>query len=589
MRRKPIILRRDQVAAIEAILSAYDRGCHRQLVSAATGYGKTVVISAVIPLLRDRVAAVDPNRWQIFLLAHREELCDQLASACKRENPELSIGIERANETADPSCDVIVASIPTIGRKNSSRIKKFDPNKTSVIVTDEAHHAASQTYINVQEYFGVNQSFCHAVSLGFTATPKRHDNVGLNVAYDEIVFHKPMMDLIEEGNLCRMKCFKVSTDVSLDDVKQTRGDFSIGSLAETVNTPERNRLIIDAWNRLAWGRKSTLVFAANVRHAYDLQEAFVEAGFEAETVVGSTNSSDRSNAFDKFRNRELPFLVNVGVATEGVDVPNIDCVILARPTRSPLLLTQMIGRGMRVYENKEDCVFLDIVDTLRRGSLMTIPSLMGLPVEFDVKGKDVSRTIKEVDKAAASSIGALKALSVEEAQQAAEIAGSAFNPFEMKYDPSVKKYTKFEWRSAGSDHWAIDLAGKGYCEIVLNALFQYEIYEHRKDGTIKSVGMHREAGKAFKAADEHLSNVLDKGTRNLIDSKANWRSDGASAKQLEKLKAWRIPHDPATITKGQASRLMDEQLEKWRSKKPRISSSQAKIVSEFLDVKTGKI
>jgi len=582
-----IKLRDYQQNCIDASIEAMDRGIRRQLISSATGSGKTLVASFLVPLLAQKVAEQYPNRRQIVLAAHREELCDQLATTMKRINPSLTVEIEKAEKSADPNVDVIVASIPTIGRANSKRIQKFNPAKLAVMVVDESHHCSGSTYLNVLEYFGVDKPDCQAVSLGFTATPKRHDKVGLRHAYDEIVYHKSLMALMDEGYLCAMRCFKVNTTVDISDVKSNRGDFAIGALSEAVNIKERNDLIVEAWNKYAYGRKSTLVFATDVKHSFALRDLFREADISAETVVGTTDPIERQDIFQRFKNRKFKILVNCTVVSEGADIPNIDCVLLARPTKSPLLLTQMCGRGMRLFLEKKDCLFLDVVDTLRRGSLMTVPSLVGLNPDFDFEGGDVSTAIRAIEKAAESSVRALSATSVANAQN---IASKVFNPFEMKPDPSVSKYSQYTWASLEEDHWAIDLKDQGHFEIFQDMLGEWNIHWHKPNGRLYNIGKNYSLSKIFQIADAEIQDKAPRNTQVLIDSTAPWRDLPATEKQLEKLKKWRVPIK-SNLTRGEASMLMDAKLkefEKYRYLKERKENGK-KVKSEYLEVKIGAV
>lgn len=455
------------------------------------------------------------------------------------------------------------------------------------ILVHNCHHAAGSTYRNVLDYFGLSSADCQAMSLGFTATPKRHDKIGLKHAYDEIVYHKSLMSLMDEGFLCGMRCFKVNTAVDISDVKTNRGDFAIGALSNAVNIAERNDLIVEAWNKYAYGRKSTLVFATDVKHSFALRDIFREADVSAETVVGTTPIDERREMLAKFKAGEFKVLVSVGVLTEGADFPNIDCVLLARPTKSPLLLTQMCGRGLRLFPKKEDCLFLDVVDTLQRGSLMTVPSLLGLSPDFDFDGKDVSTAIKAVEKAAEISPNALDATSATNAQ---EIASTAFNPFEMKADPSIARYSKNEWASLQEDHWAIDLRDQGYFEIAQNMLDQWEVLWHKPNGRIWSLGRENSLGKAFGIADAEIKDKAPRKTQALLDAGAAWKSLPATEKQKEKLKKWRISTDP-NISRGEASKLMDAKLREWGGKKDRRerSGKGKRVKSEYLEVKTGAI
>ena len=579
-----MILRDYQQACVESAIEGYERNVRRMLISSPTGSGKTVILAHLVPMLRDLVAKKNPARQQIFLLAHREELCEQLADTSTLVNPDLSVDIERAGEKADPDSDIVVASVPTIGRSDSARIDKCDPDKCAVIVTDEAHHATASTYKNIFNYFGVSKNG-HIASVGFTATAKRHDKVGLKDVYDEIVFHKSVLSMIDDGHLCKMRCWKVETDTSLDGIRVQAGEFSTKPLAETVDTDERNNLIVGAWGSYAYERKSTVVFAVNVAHALSLKDAFRRAGVDCECIVGSTNKDKRREILRKFKAGEIPMVTNCAVLTEGTDVPNIDCIVLAKPTRSPLVLTQSIGRGLRNDLNKEDVMIIDVVDSLRNGTLMTVPSLLGLSPDFDMNGADANDTIAKVEQLASENLSALDAKSLAEAQ---DLAASPVDLFDMKPDPEIEKYSKYDWRSAGESHWAINLKDFGHIEIHRNVLDQYEVMWHKESGKMMSSQPVDSVVDAFEKADGLISDFTNPATVAIVDKEAKWRGAGASEKQLAKLKKWRIPHNPKTITKGEASALMDAQMSRWnKGRKP--AKKDSKVQSDHLNVSVGTI
>jgi len=180
----------------------------------------------------------------------------------------------------------------------------------------------------------------------------------------------------------------VKSAANLSKVKKTiGGDFALGDLSRAVNNDETNLITIRAWMARARDRQSTIVFCVDLAHLDRLTNAFRLHGVDARFVTGDTPRKIRSERLDAFKAREFPVLLNCGVFTEGTDIPNIDCVLLARPTRSRNLLVQMIGRGMRLYPGKENCHIIDMVASLE-GGIVTTPTLFGL---------DPSEIIAEAD------------------------------------------------------------------------------------------------------------------------------------------------------------------------------------------------
>ena len=183
----------------------------------------------------------------------------------------------------------------------------------------------------------------------------------------------------------------VQSKADISKVKNgANGDFQPGELSKAINTDQTNEITVRAWLARAGNRKSTIVFCVSLAHIAGLMETFRKHGIDARSITGDTPKQIRSERLDAFKKGEYPVLLNCGVFTEGTDIPNIDCVLLARPTRSRNLLVQMIGRGMRLSPGKENCHVLDMVASLETG-VVTTPTLFGLDPSEIVKDADVDQ------------------------------------------------------------------------------------------------------------------------------------------------------------------------------------------------------
>jgi superfamily II DNA or RNA helicase len=327
----------------------YDAGVTRQLGVLATGLGKAVLFAA----LREQMQF----RKKVMVLVHREELATQAADKLSRWNPDLRVGVEMANRYSDVDGifpdTFVVASVPTLGRRGSARIKKFLPDEYDCIVSDEAHHSSSPQWRNVLTHFGLTEPGGTILSLGLTATPNRSDGTGLRQNFDEIVFDMGIREGIESGYLVDLRGIRVNTKTNLDKVKTRAGDFAEDELADAVNTVERNAIIVKEWMAAAYGLK-TVVFTVDIQHAVDLAAAFCKCSVPADAVWGS--DPDRKSKLHRHRTGQITVLCNCAVLTEGYDDPGIKCIVLAKPTKSTLLFTQMIGRGTRIDDGKSDCI-----------------------------------------------------------------------------------------------------------------------------------------------------------------------------------------------------------------------------------------
>ncbi|KAI1876779.1 uncharacterized protein JN550_000851 [Neoarthrinium moseri] len=366
-------LRNYQEECIQAVLSSLKHGHKRLGISLATGAGKTVIFTQLI----DRITPASHHATQTLILAHRRELVEQAARHCTNAYPGKTVDIEMGNIHASGTADITIASVQSI--TSGDRMSKFDPKRFKLVLVDEAHHIVAPGYLKTLEHFGLDQKREDSPALiGVSATFSRFDGLRLGAAIDEIVYHKDYVDMIGEKWLSDVIFTTVESTADISRVRSgANGDFQPGELSRVVNTDQINEITVRSWLARADGRKSTLVFCVDLAHVAGLTQTFRKHGIDARFVTGDTPKVERSERLEAFKAGEFPVLVNCGVFTEGTDIPNIDCVILARPTRSRNLLVQMIGRGMRLHKGKTNCHIIDMVSSLETG-IVTTPTLFGL-------------------------------------------------------------------------------------------------------------------------------------------------------------------------------------------------------------------
>jgi len=343
-------LRCYQNHAVAETLKAFDSGVRSALLVMATGCGKTVIFSEIIKRMKDRGRAI--------VIAHRDELIRQAAnkiSIIADEMPDIEKGDQYADQMIrDWQSNVIVSSVQTqvSGRGERRRMHRFDPSQFALMIIDEAHHAAANSYRAVIGHYRQNENIC---VLGVTATPDRHDEKALGQIFDEVPFVYGIADAIRDGWLVDIDQQFVKVE-SLDysGVRTTAGDLNGADLARQLEYEQSLQGMANPTYDIADGRK-TLIFAASIAQAERIAEILNRRRDECATLVtGKTKSDDRRNMLREYARGDFQFLVNVGVATEGFDEPTIEVISMCRPTKSRALYEQMLGRGTRTLPGTVD-------------------------------------------------------------------------------------------------------------------------------------------------------------------------------------------------------------------------------------------
>lgn len=536
-------LRPYQQEALQAIDNAKNKGVRRQLVVIPTGGGKTVVFAEL------------PKKYgRTLVLAHREELLHQAKEKIEWANPELEVAIEQGQNYAGRA-DIVVASVPTLGRQDSKRLEAYERDYFECVVIDEAHHAAAPSYGRILDHFG------DALRIGVTATPQRGDRTRLTDVFDEIVYFKSISDLITEGYLSGLVGYRIPTDVSLDGITVRNGDYAEAELAAAVNIEPRNKLILESYQRLAKDKKC-VVFCADVAHADAVAAVFNTAGIPAASILGTTDRELRAQILADFKSGRIKVLTNCMVLTEGFDEPSIEAIITARPTKSDLLFTQIVGRGTRLFPGKPHCLVIDMADMTVGRKPTGLPTLMGLPPDFDCEGEDLLEVKQKYDALASKLPN-----EVARVRSVKDIA-DAWERIDLFMPPPINEalleYTSFVWMETGQEHYILNLGiddkeNRENLRIEGNALGQYEVYFRRAGGE-HLLGVCNSMEEAFQRSDKWVkANRADR--MGLLSATAQWRKDSPTDKQIKYLRKFGVPI-VSDLTKGQASLILDELFKK---------------------------
>lgn len=334
-------LRPYQQQARDRIHAEWDAGHTRTLLVLPTGTGKTIVFASVAA---DQVRAGD----RVLILAHRGELLEQAADKLQR-----STGLVSAVEKAESTCldswfRVVVGSVQTLQR--TARLERFPQDYFGTIIIDEAHHAITDGYRRILDYFS------GAKVLGVTATPDRGDMRNLGEVFDSLAFEYKLTDAIKEGYLCKIMAQTIPLQLDITSVTMSGGDYAVGDLGTALD-PYLEQIAAEMARRCK--SRKTVVFLPLIKTSQKFRDLLNAHGFRAAEVNGQ--SADRKEVLADFDAGKYNVLCNSMLLTEGWDCPSVDCVVVLRPTKVRSLYSQMVGRGTRLSPGKTDLLLLDFL------------------------------------------------------------------------------------------------------------------------------------------------------------------------------------------------------------------------------------
>ena len=351
-----------QRGMLDALATERAHGRMRSLVVAATGTGKTVVAAFDYRA----ICTKEGGRPRLLFVAHREEILRQALRTYREVLRDHSFGELLAGGREPASHDHLFATIDSVTSRDL--LSHWGVDYWSVVVVDECHRLAADRFDSF-----VTRIRPHYL-VGLTATPERADAKPILSYFDARPDGAPAIELrlwhaLDLQLLTPFEYYGCDDDTDFSDVPWSQPG-EIAKLSDIVTGNDvRARLVVNEWTRLAGDpRKSkALAFCVNVAHARFMTNAFLKAGIPALCVVGETELEERRSAPERLRKGEVSVLVTCDLYNEGVDLPTVDTLLLLRPTQSPVLFQQQIGRGLRLAEGKESCLVLDFVGRFREG------------------------------------------------------------------------------------------------------------------------------------------------------------------------------------------------------------------------------
>jgi superfamily II DNA or RNA helicase/diadenosine tetraphosphate (Ap4A) HIT family hydrolase/HKD family nuclease len=364
-----------QQEALTALEQTRLEGFRHGLVVMATGLGKTWL------------AAFDTARPQfrsVLFVAHREEILRQSLDVFRRVQPDADLGLYYGGEK-QPEARTVFASVQTL----AGNLDQFAPDRFDYVVIDEFHHAAARSYRRVIDHLQP------AFLLGLTATPNRMDGADLlALCSDKLVHETSLAEGIERGDLSPFRYFGIADDVDYTPIPWRGGRFDPAALTTAVATVGRAQHALRVWRDKGGGR--TIAFCVTVAHADFMAEFFSSNGVAAVAVHSGPGSAPRAGSIEQLRAGELQVICTVDVFNEGLDVPEIDTVLMLRPTESPVVFLQQLGRGLRRSDGKDALTVIDFIGN-HRSFLIKPRTLLSLGSTDKVGTSKVLRAMQTGD------------------------------------------------------------------------------------------------------------------------------------------------------------------------------------------------
>lgn len=505
-------LRDYQIESLEVIKNMSSG--ERKLIKIPTGGGKTVIFASLSAQVKGRTLIVVPSK----------ELREQAYKKIQQIDPLIDIGNVQGNLDEIDS-KIVIASRQSLTHKKSTRMKRMlEHGEFEYIIFDEVHQAIDQ----IQKI--INKINDTAKIIGFTATPY---NKELIKVFDKIDFERDIYDMILNDYLCEPKAIMVQSFTNLNHIKIVAGEFNLKELEEAVNNDNRNQLIVQSYLKYAKHRKSTIVFASGINHSNSIKEEFLRNGIQCESIDSTMNKEDRENIIESFTNGNIPVLVNVAVLTTGFDYPETDCIILCRPTKSRILYEQIIGRGLRTAEGKDDCLIIDINDIVKSHDLMSLSNVFNMEIKHNETPTQAIVRIKR-EKEELEELQRLEELrrkeEEERKQEEIELKARQIKLFNRDFESRVLE-AAYDWFKVDNMTYALSFASDKHYIIERNEDQDiYNLYESSTNKENKSLNLLEQLAN-LKELIQYVENTLIKKGNSFISKNGEWKIQSATDNQ----------------------------------------------------------
>ena len=406
-------LREYQTTGIESLRETLRLGKKRPVMVLSTGGGKSIIFGQII-------SNVLENGKSVLWLVHRRNLVFQMRDVLE-EHFHITPGLIISGEKSELENPVQIGTIQTYARRLNLKKLWFNEFyvRPDIVLIDEAHRSLSPSYRKIIDLYDSQ------MVIGCTATPVGAGGKGMGEVYDSIVEIADVPELTEQGYLSPARYYAPSTP-DLSGVKTAMGDYVVKDLEKAVNKTKLNGSVVENWLKNGEGRK-TIVFNINVKHSIAVCAEFNRHGVAAEHLDARSTDEERDAVFGRVDSGDTMVVCNVGLYQEGLDVPDVSCVVMNRPTKSLGLWRQCGGRGLRISKEHPDCLVFD------HGGVIDENGFLDEKIHWSLDGKKVAdrkpRKAKEKGKSTCTACGL-----IFESRDTCPDCGSPVKSFGKKID-----------------------------------------------------------------------------------------------------------------------------------------------------------
>lgn len=493
----------------------------RGLIVLPTGSGKTICMAELCKQSIGRTLIV------VISKELREQTIEKVRNMC---GDDISIGSVQATLN-QVDAKIVVATRQSLSSKKSNRIESMlQYGDFTTVIFDEVHIAVEQCLKVLQKLDTTKLKV-----IGFTATPYNKKMVKI---FNEITYSKDILWMIENKYLIEPKAYQIETTTDISSVKTVGGEFVQSELERVINTDDRNDLIVKAYKEFGIDRKHTIAFASGIEHSRDLCTEFNKQGITCAYVDSTLTKDEREVVLDAFRNGEYKVICNVGVLSTGYDFPEVDNVLFCRPTKSKILYIQQLGRGLRIADDKENCLVLDFKDVISKHNLMDISSVFDADMLDGETPTEAIEREKKADEKEKEEREKERIKKEEDKRRAEELIAREMDLFNVNLDSTFRENSYYDWYKINYKMYALSESSDTHYVVLKegNEFNTYKVSTKKEDKSCEELDTFTNVIEAIKYIENE--NLTD--ARSFADKDAKWKLDMATPNQLKYVKYQRV-------------------------------------------------